>query len=140
MTTTHNDPAPLSVLFKIGLSGAAAAWVVNLAIWGISSGLGVPFTGRPGGPESALETIGAGHVTMASFVPAVFAILLFAVLQRVTRRADVVFAAIAVIFGLLSMAGPAGLGDATLGTKLALGLMHLTSGFAIAGALLVGRR
>ena len=52
-------------------------------------------------------------------------------LRRLTEKADSAFVAIALVFGLLSMGGPAMLEGASLSTKVILGLMHVVAGVAI---------
>jgi hypothetical protein len=107
------------------LIAAGAAACLNLVVYLIAGAAGVTFTGRfnPAAPET---------------VVALRDVLL--VLNRFMERPSRVFAIVAVSFGLLSVAGPLTFPEASLGTKLALTVMHLILTAVIVGAILVRGR
>jgi hypothetical protein len=80
------------------------------------------------------DVLGASIVWV---VPAGAGLLL---LNRFMERPSRVFVIVAVSFGILSVAGPLTFPEASLGTKLALTVMHLILTTAIVGAIVVRGR
>jgi len=66
-----------------------------------------------------------------SFVPAIFAGLLLAILARFSRRPGRVFVAISAVVLVISFATPFGIEGAPLGIILALEIMHVVAAVAI---------
>lgn len=139
MTTLANTAAPASPALlrtlSFGLAGGAVGALVNVATFAVARLAGVDFvaTFQPPAPPNQLP---AAMVLIASVVPSLFASLLFYGAARFGQRGVTAFVAFAALFALLSLGGPFGLPDASLGTKLALDVMHVFSAIAIVGALL----
>jgi len=113
-----------------------AAVLAALAVWLVADPLlGVELAAptRPGSEE--LQSITPALVAGTSLVVALAAWGLLALLERFTARPRVIWTAIAVLVGLLSLAGPlSALASTTAANGLSLGLMHL----AVAAALIPG--
>jgi hypothetical protein len=127
-------------IFKGAAIGAAAGAVGNALLYFAGSAAGVSMFGEfaKGQPAVAL---GVGQVVVASFVPAIGAALLALLLNRFTAKPSKILLGIAVVFGLLSMGGPANLPGADAGLRFLLALMHVVSGVGItAGILRFGKR
>lgn len=118
-------------IFKGALLGGFIAGILNLILGLAAQAAGAPLEGALEGPGTPIVGIPAPMFVVASVIPAVGAAGLYAGLRRMTEKADTVFVAIALIFGLLSMGGPATLEGASLSTKVILGLMHGVAGVAI---------
>jgi hypothetical protein len=118
-----------------GLAAAAAAALANLLVYLIERFVfGLPLVvpmGGPGGPEGPVTAV---MVIVTSAVPAICAALLLAALARFTSRPFRILLIVAIVFGLLSLAGPLLL-PVSLGTRLALALMHIVAGVTIVGIL-----
>jgi hypothetical protein len=69
-------------------------------------------------------------VIMASIVPLVFAALLFLALVRFTAKPVQIFGIIALLFLLISFAGPFSIPNVPITMAIGLNLMHLVSGVA----------
>ena len=121
------------------LIAAGAAACLNLVVYLVAGAAGVTFTGRfnPAAPETVValrDVLGASIVWV---VPAGAGLLL---LNWFMERPSRVSGIVAVSFGLLSVAGPLTFPEASLGTKLALAVMHLILTAAIVGAMVVRGR
>ena len=121
------------------LIAAGAAACLNLVVYLVAGAAGVTFTGRfnPAAPETVValrDVLGASIVWV---IPAGAGLLL---LNRFMERPSRVSGIVAVSFGLLSVAGPLTFPEASLGTKLALAVMHLILTAAIVGAMVVRGR
>lgn len=128
-------------IFVQGPLGGLAAGLGNVIVLIVGGMAGVDWHGSFAGPGSQWTTLGAGAVFAASFVPAVPATLVFAVLNRLTERAGILFSALAALLALASLAGPAFLENASLSTRLGLVVMHAVAAATVTGALtLFGRR
>lgn len=77
-----------------------------------------------------------GQVLVASFVPALFAALFTLLLNRFLARPSKVLVGVAIVFGLLSMGGPATVPGAEGAFRMLLAMMHVVSGVAIVGGIL----
>jgi Family of unknown function (DUF6069) len=118
-------------IFKGALLGGLLSGILNLLL-GLGAGAaGAPLEGALAGPGTPIVGIPAPMFLVASVIPAVGAALLYAGLRRLTEKSDTIFVVISVVFGLLSMAGPAMLEGATVPTKAILGLMHVVAGVGI---------
>jgi hypothetical protein len=104
-----------------------AAALAALAVWLVTDPLlGIDLTGttRPGSQE--LMSITPALVAGTSLVVALAGWALLALLERLTARARAIWTAIAVLFALLSLAGPLSiLASTSAANALALALMHL---------------
>jgi hypothetical protein len=112
-----------------------AAVLAALAIWLVTDPLlGIDLTGPtvPGSEE--LMSISPAMVAGGSLVAALAGWALLALLERFTARARTIWTAIAVLVGLLSLAGPLSTLGSTEANALALALMHL----AVAAVLIPG--
>jgi hypothetical protein len=128
-------------IFGQGPLGGLAAGVGNVIVLVVGGMAGVDWHGSYAGPGSQWTTLAVGAVFVASFVPSVPATLVFAVLNRLTDRAAILFSALAALLALASLAGPAFLENATLGTRLGLLVMHAVAAATITASLtLFGRR
>ena len=128
--------------FEIGrvargaLIAAGTAASLNLVVYFAARAAGVTFTGRfnPGAPETMVAWTDALGASIVWVVPASIGLLL---LNRFTERPSNIFATVATVLGLLSIAGPLTFPEATLGTSLALTAMHIILTAAIVGAFVV---
>lgn len=77
---------------------------------------------------------------MASLVPALPAGLAALVVGRFAKSPATAFTALAVVFGVLSMGGPANLAGASVGLKVILALMHVVSAATITGGVVRSTR
>lgn len=120
------------LLWAAPLAGAVAA-VLNAVVWLVAYLLGAM-------PQDLIvNDIGPIFVDSAmtlSFVPAIFAGVLLAVLARFLRRPVRVFVAIAAVVLVLSFVTPFSIEGAPLGMILALEIMHVVAAVAIVGVLL----
>lgn len=122
-------------IWKGAFIGAAVGAVGNVILYFVTSAAGASMMGefQKGAPAVAMPF---PPVVIASFVPAIFASLVAMLVNRFTASASKVYVIVAVVFTLLSMGGPANLGQAGVGLKVALALMHVVSAVAITGGIL----
>jgi hypothetical protein len=104
---------------------AAVVWLVAVPLLGTE--LAVTQPGRP------VQPVGPGMVIGTALAAALAAWGLLAILERLTRRARVVWTSVALVALALSMAPPL-ISGTTAGGKVALALMHL----AVAAVLVPG--
>ncbi len=121
------------------LIAAGIAACLNLVVYFVARAAGVTFTGRfyPTAPQTVValkDVLGASTVWV---VPAAAGLLL---LNRFMERPAKAFVIAAATFGLLSVAGPLTFPEASMGTKLALAVMHLVLTAAIVGAIAIRGR
>jgi hypothetical protein len=116
------------------LAGGALAAVANTALFLLLSAVGVDFVIQAD-PSAPAAAIAVPNFVVASFLPALLAGGLLLLLGRFTTKARAVFIIIASVFALLSLGGPASVGGARAGTRVALAVMHLLSAVIITGAL-----
>ena len=104
-----------------------AATLAALAVWLVTDpllGIDLIGTTRPGSQE--LMSITPALVAGTSLVVALAGWALLALLERFTARARTIWTAVAVVFALLSLAGPLSvLASTSAANALALALMHL---------------
>jgi hypothetical protein len=121
------------LLWAAPLAGLAAA-AANLALFGLArAGLGLPLV-MPALPGSAGGPLATGQVLLASFVPALAAAALLALLARYTARPARAFEIAAGAALIVSFGGPLTLA-ADLATRLVLLTLHLAAGLTITGVL-----
>jgi Family of unknown function (DUF6069) len=116
------------------LAGGTVAAVANTALFLVLHVLGVDFVIQPD-PTAPPASIAAASVPGASFILGLLAGGLLVLLGRFTTKARGAFIVIASVFTLLSLAGPATIGGASAGTRVALMVMHLLAAAVISGAL-----
>jgi hypothetical protein len=133
LSVSTGKVAPISKLLWVGPLAGAAAAVANTVVYFIGrAALGELYHQLgPGGP---VEVLPFPAVAIASFVPALFATVLYAVLGKFTSRPTLIFVIVAVVFGLVSLGSPLTLGI-DLQYRLALSLMHIVAGVTIVGVL-----
>jgi Family of unknown function (DUF6069) len=117
------------------LAGGAAAATANIGVFLISLALGVDFIIQPD-PSAPAGTITVPSLVGASLLPALLAGGLLMLLGRFTTKARRTFVLIASAVALLSLGGPATVGGASAGTRMALMVMHLLAAAVISGVLL----
>jgi hypothetical protein len=117
------------------LTGGAVAAAVNSGVFVLSHALGVDFMIRPD-PAAPAASITVPSIVVASFLPAFIAGGLLMLLGRFTTKARGTFVVIASVVALLSLGGPATIGGASAGTRVALVVMHLLSAAVISERLL----
>ena len=114
-----NRPSPSSQAAVV-----AVATLVPLAIWAVAVPvLGVDIQAADGERPGPAQTIGLAMILATSAVAALAGWALVAVLRRITRHAQPIWNAVAVIILLVSMAGPF-LSAATPAAAIVLALMH----------------
>lgn len=128
--------APLSKLWWVGIVAGVVSAVGNLIFFFITSVAGISYMIPVQNPE-VLEPLPAMVVAIASFMPAIGATILFALLGRFLSQGVRIFTIISVLFLIVSFAMPFTLPAAVpMATKIALNVMHVISGVAIIGVLL----
>lgn len=133
-TTARGGQTALGRTLLIGLGAGLAAGLANLLVYALARGLGAPFLVPMGGPGAEAAPLPFFAIIVTCVLPGLAAAVLYWGLGRFTARATAIFLGVAVVFGLLSLAGPLGL-PIDLGTRLALASMHVVAGAIIAGAL-----
>jgi len=130
--SAHGGISYRRLLWAAPLAGAVAA-ALNAIVWLVAYLLGAM-------PQDLIvNDIGPIFIDSAmtlSFVPAIFAGLLLAILARFSRRPGRVFVAISALVLVISFATPFGIEGAPLAMILALELMHVVAAAAIVGVLL----
>lgn len=126
-------------LWRAALLGGVLAAVANIVVLLIANALGLTLD-VPLGPN-ATETapMGVLPVILASFLPALGAAGLLALLARFTRRPITIFLGVSALFLLLSF-GPLLGTPVVVSTKVVLGLMHLVAAVPIVWALVTQGR
>lgn len=138
--SARTSPIVAARLPRAGVIAAAIASVANVIVYFVTAALGVDMTGPfAGGPTGPIITLPVVAVVLATIVPTIGAALLLWLLGRFTQRAVTVFIAIAVVFGLLSFAGPLGL-PISPALQLSLNLMHVIAGVIITYVLVMQTR
>jgi len=138
MVTANSTAIPteriaLGRLWWASLLAGIAAIVANVVVYFIASAAGAI-------PQSVLipgmnQPITVVLVILNSFVPAILAAVLLALLNRFTRRPVRIFRIIAAVLLVLSFANPLTLPGAPLAMILALDLMHIVAAAIIVGVL-----
>ena len=121
-------------LFIHALRGGLIAALINVGLHFLARAAGVAMEGAfvPGQPAVVLALT---PVALASLVPAIPAVILALLLVRFTGDAARNFGVLAAIVLLMSFAGPASVAGASVGTKAALGLMHIVAATFIGGSI-----
>lgn len=126
--------------FQGAFAGAAAGAVVNVALYFLAGALGVALTAHFAGPAAPASALPVAPVLISSMVPAIPAALVALVVGRLSKSPGRIYAVLAAAFGLLSLAGPARLGAASLGLVVLLSAMHVVSGAGITLGILRANR
>ena len=132
-TTTPTERIALGRLWWASLLAGIGAVVANVVIYFIAAAAGAI-------PQSVLipgmnQPVTVVPVIFNSFVPAILAAVLLALLNRFTRRPVRIFRIIAAVLLVLSFANPLTIPGAPLAMILALDLMHVVAAAIIAGVL-----
>jgi hypothetical protein len=106
-------PVPLSKLLLGGLLGGSLAAVGNLGVYALARSF----------DASLVEPLSMAAVMFASFLPALLAAGLYALLQRFTTFATRLFVIIMVAAGLVTMIWPIMLESTDIGTRFTLAVM-----------------
>jgi hypothetical protein len=131
----NRQVAPWSQVAKAGAIAALGATIINLIFFFITRTLGLGYI-MPMRPELPPEPLPASAVIFATVMPTIAATLFFLALGRFTKQPVRIFLIIAVVFLLFSFGGPMTLpASVTLGTKMALNVMHVFAGVIIVGVL-----
>ncbi|MGC5022273.1 DUF6069 family protein [Micromonospora sp. DT47] len=127
--TTHPATTRFPRRRALGVGVAVLACVL---IWVVGKAAGVDFTvTSPGRPTA---TVGLGPVVVFSLGASLLGWLTLVVLERFTPRAGLIWTALAVVVTLLSFV-PLFTSEATGGTKVTLGAMHLAVAVALVALL-----
>lgn len=123
---------PVSVLRAAVPVGLVAA-MLNFVVFFAARAVGVDFVGEFQ-PGAGIQPIPVPMIGVSTQIGAVIGSLL---LWRLGRRPGGVrlFTIIAGLFAVLSVGGPVGLVGASVGTKVALGVMHIVAGAVITPGL-----
>ncbi|TDC40949.1 DUF6069 family protein [Micromonospora sp. KC213] len=130
MTATA-QPATTNPSLRRRALGVAAAVLAPALVWVLGAVVGVDYTVQ--NPDQPAFVVGLAPVLIFSLGSALVGWLGLAALERLTRRhAPAVWTALAVVLTLLSLV-PVVATEASVGAKVALGVMHL----AVAAPLVV---
>jgi Family of unknown function (DUF6069) len=117
------------------------AVLANLLFYAVSKTLGAQYRMTFGGPSKPAIPLPVLSIVLATLVAAIGAVLIFALLLKITHIPLPPFLSIAAAALLVSFGGPLSLtGDTSLATKLLLSSMHLISAIVIVGGLLLFTR
>jgi hypothetical protein len=123
----------LGRLWWASLLAGLGAVVANVLVYFIASAAGaIPGDVLIPGMNQPVTVI---PVILNSFVPAILAAVLLALLNRFTRRPVRIFRIIAAVMLLISFANPFTIPGAPLTMILALNLMHIVAAAIIVGVL-----
>jgi hypothetical protein len=111
-----------------------AATAAAVAIWAVATTAGAELTVSFGSGQP-IQKVTVVNVVVAALVGSLAGWGLLALLRRFTANARAIWTVIAIVFALLSLAGPLST-IASAGTKVALVAMHL----AVATVVIVGLR
>jgi hypothetical protein len=132
-TTTPTERITLGRLWWVSLLAGVVTAVVNAVIFFIASAAGaIPSTVLVPGMNLPVTVV---PVILQSFVPAILAGVLLALLNRFTRRPVRIFRIIAAVLLVISFANPLTIPDAPLSMVLALNFMHIVAAAIITGML-----
>ena len=135
-STTAAGRTAITPLWRAGMITMVAATAANLGVYIIADALlSTPLVV----PEDA-GTLNAVSVIVASMIGIGSAITVFAVLKRVTTRPVNIFRIVAVIAGLVSLAGPLGTPGIALPVRAVLALMHVVAAAIAIGVLTASSR
>ena len=122
-------------LVRGGLIAAVLSLVFNVIIFLVGSSQGISWAVSNG----LSPTVTLMPVILLTLVATVAAVILFAILQRMSDRPIEIFLWIALIIGLLSLI-PVYTGTSSRSTLIALGLMHVGAALGITWGLLYAMR
>jgi hypothetical protein len=114
-------PVPFSRLLLGGLLGGSLAAVANLGVYALARSLDVSLVAEFRVGEVRMLSMAA--VLFASFLPALLAAGLYAMLQRFTNQATELFTLIMVVGGLITMIWPIMLQGSDVPTQVSLAVM-----------------
>ena len=125
----NREVGSAGTVFRAALTGGVIAAVINVILFFIFQAAGAGFI-----VEGAPQNPSAGAMIGASIAPSIVAAIGFLILGRVTPGSAVkIFAALGVVFTLLSLGGVFGAQDTA--TLVCLIIAHLVAGAAITFSL-----
>lgn len=127
--------APIMKLAWVGPLGGVIAAIANVLVYLIAKPLAGGELYNQMGPTAPVQALPLVAVILSSFVPSIFAALLYAGLGRFAPRPITVFTILAIVFGLLSLGAPLSL-NVEVASRVALAAMHIVAGVAITGTLI----
>ena len=122
-------------LFAASLIGGLVGASGNYLVYFIARAMGAGFTGQFNGPT--VEDLPIVAIGISSVIPSLVAPLVLLGIRKVSARPLQVFVAASAVLALVSTIPPMMIADASLGTRVALALMHLVSAAAILGAIIL---
>jgi hypothetical protein len=132
-TAAPTERITLRRLWWASLLAGVAAAAVNLVVYFIASAAGaIPQTVLIPGMNQPVTFV---PVILNSFVPAILAGVLLALLNRFTRRPVRIFRIVAAVLLVLSFANPLTIPGAPLSMILALDFIHIVAAAVIVGVL-----
>jgi len=137
MNTTNNSQSENATpnIWLSGLIGGALAFVSVLILFAVARLLGVTLLVGAPPDQTALVPLTAIQLMLFTFIPAVIATVLYAVLRLILKQnATRIFQVIAVIILLLSLGGPLSM-SVSVANKIILVLMHIMTALSIVWAL-----
>ena len=131
--TTPTEGIELRRLWWASLLAGVVAAAVNAVIYFIASAAGaIPQTVLVPGLNQPITVV---LVILNSFVPAILAAVVLALLNRFARRPVRLFRIIAAVLLVISFANPLTIPEAPLAMILTLDLMHIVAAAIIVGVL-----
>mgnify|MGYP000088380244 CR=1 FL=1 len=126
---------PLSKLLQAGLIGGAIGAIGSFVVYFIGKAMGIPFEIMPPG-ATELDALPVVMIAVANVVPGLIAGGVLALLARFVAQPVRIFQIISLIFLIVSFASPfTQPAEVTMGTKLALNLMHIVAAGGIVWSL-----
>jgi hypothetical protein len=131
---------PLPRLVRVGAFAVVIAVIANLIVHTISKNLlGIPFVIPPAPDSNESSLVSEINVVVDTVVMSVSAVLVFALLSRVSTHPVGLFAVISIVVLLLSFIFPLLL-QVEMPMKIALSLMHVITAVVIVGTLVTQAR
>ncbi len=138
---TISQSSPNNQTFISGALGGLVGAVANAIVFFIATALfsiNLQITQPP--EMTTLGLLPLPAVILASFVPDIFAALLYLLLQRFTAQAGRIFLGIAVVVLVFSFFPLVGMPLMTDSVKVVLAVMHIVAAGAIMGAFALRQR
>jgi hypothetical protein len=123
-------------LLWAGPLAAGLGIAANLLYYAMTRALGEPYVMPLNGSGSVTGPMPVSMVVVTTLVGAIGALLLFALLVKITKVPLPPFLSISVTALLVSFGGPFGLPTVTLGMRLLLSGMHILAALIIVGGIL----
>lgn len=135
-STARGSVAPISKLWWVGLVAAAAAVLVNLAVFALGNLFGLNWVISAGPGSTELMPLPVIAIILATVAPIIGAAIVFALLGKFAPRPILVFWIISIAFLLVSFIPVISLPVAVpLATRFGLSMMHIVAGAVAVGLL-----